>query len=176
MNRTALKLSSALCAVLLCASVASAQIPAYTEAGPIPSGLTSAQTLFVSNGGSESLFFPDSLSGDANRPYSQFYAALKATEKYDLVSDPSQADLVLYLRLVAFDCRSLSYQCTGTPDPRPMFRLTIYDRKTHYVLWTITEPIESAILLKNHDRNFDAALNALIREFEHVTGKTPAAP
>ncbi|HEV2133722.1 MAG TPA: hypothetical protein VGR47_05615 [Terracidiphilus sp.] len=176
MNRVALKLSSALCSALLCASVASAQIPAYTEAGPIPSALTSAKTFFVSNGGTVSQFFPDTFTGDANRAYSQFYAALKATGKYDLVGDPSQADLVLYLRLVARPCRSISYNCTGVPDPQPVFYLTIYDRKTHYVLWTITQPVDGAILLKNHDHNFDAALAVVVREFERVTGKTPVTP
>lgn len=176
MNRFASKIWSCICAALLCAAAASAQVPADTEAGPIPSALTAAKTVFVSNGGTVSQFFPDTFTGDANRAYSQFYGALKATGKYDLVGDPSQADLVLYLRLVARSCRSISYNCIGVPDPQPIFYLTVYDRKTHYVLWTVTQPIDSAILLKNHDRNFDAALSALIREFERITGKTPASP
>jgi hypothetical protein len=173
MNRFALKLSSALCAALICAA-ASAQVPAYKEAGPIPPALLAARTLFISNGGTVSQFFPDTFTGDANRAYSQFYAALKTTGKYGLVGDPSQADLVLYLRLVARSCRSISYNCVGVPDPQPIFYLTVYDRKTHYVLWTITQPVDSAILLKNHDHNFDAALAVVIREFERVTGKPPA--
>jgi hypothetical protein len=176
MNRVALKVSSAFCAMLVCAAAASAQVPAYTEAGPIPTALTAAKTLFVSNGGTVSQFFPDTFTGDANRAYSQFYAALKTTGKYDLVGDPFQADVVLYLRLVARPCHSISYNCIGVPDPQPIFYLTIYDRKTHYVLWTITQPVDSAILLKNHDRNFDAALAAVIREFERVTGKIPTTP
>jgi hypothetical protein len=176
MNCIASKLSFAFCAALLCAAAASAQIPAYTEAGPIPPALTTAKTVFVSNGGSDIRFFPISLSGDANRAYSQFYAALKATGKYDLVGDPSQADLVLYLRLDAAHCPWGETECIGTSEVLAEFRLTIYDRKTHYVLWTATEPIESALLQKNHDRNFDLALSAVIRDFEEVTGKAPANP
>ena len=46
----------------------------------------------------------------------------------------------------------------GSADALPFFKLTIYDRKTHFVLWTITEPIEIAHLQKTHDKNFDEAL------------------
>lgn len=173
MSRVALKLSSAICVALLSAA-AFAQVPAYTVAVPIPPGLVTAKSIFISNGGSDIRFFPISLSGDGNRAYSQFYAALKATGKYDLVGDPAQADLVLYLRLDAARCMWGETECIGTSDVLAEFRLIIYDRKTHYVLWTMAEPIESALLQKNHDRNFDSALTALIREFERVTGKTSA--
>lgn len=174
LKRVVLNLSFAICATLLCAAAAWAQVPAYTEAGPIPPDLRSAKAIFISNGGSDGELFPDSFSGDDNRPYSQFYAALKATGKYDLVSRPYQADFVLYLRLLVVYCHSKEAKCAGTNGLLPMFRLTIYDRQTHYVLWTITEPIESALLLKNQNRNFDAALSALVRDFERVTGKLPA--
>ena len=50
-------------------------------------------------------------------------------------------------------------------------KLTVYDRKTHYVLWAFTESIEIAYLQKTHDRNFDDALNAVLLEFESLSGK-----
>jgi len=53
--------------------------------------------------------------------------------------------------------------------------LVIYDGKTHYVLWTITESIAVAMLQKSHDRNFDDALTAILVDFETLTGKPPAA-
>ncbi len=43
-----------------------------------------------------------------------------------------------------------------------MFRLVIYDRPTHYVLWALTESIAPATLQKTHDHNFDEALAALV--------------
>ncbi len=56
-----------------------------------------------------------------------------------------------------------------------MLRLVVYDRKTHYVLWVLTESIEGALLQKSHDRNFDQALSNLVLDFESLTGKLPAA-
>ena len=55
-----------------------------------------------------------------------------------------------------------------------MFRLTVYDRKTHYVLWTITQSVELAFLQKTHDRNFDEALAGILGQFLAVTGKACA--
>jgi hypothetical protein len=175
MRRVALSMT-ALSLSLLCMAAAFAQVPASTQSGPIPPALLAAKSIFVSNGGSDTRFFPDTLGGDTNRSYSEFYAALKSTGKYDLVSDPSQTDLVLDLRLGAAHCPWGETECIGTHDVLAEFRLTIYDRKTHYVLWTIAEPIENALLKKNHDRNFETALSALIRDFEKITGKAPATP
>jgi hypothetical protein len=56
-----------------------------------------------------------------------------------------------------------------------MFRLVIYDRKSHYILWTLTRSIEQAYLQKTHDRNFDTALSALLLDFQALAGKAPAA-
>ena len=55
----------------------------------------------MSNAGADSGLFPEPFSGDPNRPYSEFYAALKAAGQFALVDDPGQANLVLELRLVA---------------------------------------------------------------------------
>jgi hypothetical protein len=38
-----------------------------------------------------------------------------------------------------------------------------------------TESIEIAYLKKTHDRNFDDALNAILFEFESLSGKAQAA-
>ncbi len=55
-----------------------------------------------------------------------------------------------------------------------MFRLLVYDRKTHYILWTVTESIEAAGSQKAHDKTFDQALSAVLNEFLYVAGKGPA--
>jgi hypothetical protein len=57
----------------------------------------------------------------------------------------------------------------GASDPVPMFRLVIYDRKTHYVLWALTESITEAYLQKTHDNNFDQALTALTMDLKRLT-------
>jgi hypothetical protein len=40
--------------------------------------------------------------------------------------------------------------------------LTILDTKTHFILWTITEPVESAILAKTWGKNFDHGISNLV--------------
>jgi hypothetical protein len=52
-----------------------------------------------------------------------------------------------------------------------MFRLVVYDAKTHFILWAFTESVDIAFLQKTHDRNFDEALTALVLEFESLAGK-----
>lgn len=141
---------------------------------PVPSALRTAKKIFVSNGGADSGLFASPFSGDTNRAYNQFYAGLQATRQFELVNDPAQADLVLELQLTAptGSTRSLeANKVNGAADPEPMFRLVVYDQKTHYVLWTITKSIEIALLQKTHDRNFDDALNRVLSGFQTITGK-----
>lgn len=174
MSRLSLGFRSVVCAALLSAVAALAKSPAPTPEAPIPPAVRSAQRLFVSNAGADSGLFPEPFSGDPNRPYNQFYAALKATGQFQLVSDPGDADLVLELQLAAPNGPTNGSKVNGASDPLPMFRLLVYDRKTHYVLWALTESIEGVIGQKAHDRTFDDALTALLGDFELLTGKTPA--
>lgn len=138
--------------------------------GPVPAAIVSAHTIFISNGGSDAGLFPSPFSGDANRPYDELYKALQADSHYQLVSDPSQADLVLELRLLAPPGPTNPNKAHGAADPEPQFRLVIYDRRTHYVLWALTQPIHWAILQRTHDRNFEDALNVLVKNFEALRG------
>src|ERR1700683_1202625 len=146
-------------------AVAFAQMPAYDQAGPVPPAITAAKTVFVSNAGSDSGLFPEPFSGDPDRPYTEFYSALKATGDFTLVGDPAQADLVLELRLVAPYGPSEANKQKGASDPLPMFRVVIYDGKSHYILWTVTSSIELAYLQKTHDKNFDTALTEVLDQF-----------
>ena len=52
-----------------------------------------------------------------------------------------------------------------------MFRLVIFDRKTHYVLWALTESIDIAYVQKTHDRNFDDALAAVLTDLKAVVNR-----
>jgi hypothetical protein len=113
---------------------------------------------------------PHLFTGDQDRPYTEFYAALKANGDYTLATDPSQADLVLELRLWSQQVPLNN----GPPNTLPMFRLVIYDSKSHYALWTITQSIEPAVLQKNQDRNLDQALSGVLSKFLYIAGKTTA--
>jgi len=52
--------------------------------------------------------------------------------------------------------------------------LVIWDRKTHYILWTLTESIPAAVGQKPHDHNFDEALSALTADLRELTRPTTA--
>jgi len=103
MSRLSFGFGSVVCAALLSAvaSLAHAQQFGATPPGPVPSAIRAAKKVFVSNGGSDIGLFPRPFSGDPNRAYNQFYAALKAAGQFELVSDPGEADLVLELQLLA---------------------------------------------------------------------------
>jgi hypothetical protein len=88
-----------------------------------------------------------------------------------MASDPSDADLVLELQLLAPTGPSSADKQKGASDPVPEFRLVIYDRKSHYILWTLTESIGVALLQKTHDRNFDDALSTLLVDFLRLAEK-----
>ena len=164
---------SALLAFIFAAAAALAQQPA--PAAPTPAPILSAKTIFISNGGADAGLFPEPFSGDPSRGYEELYAMLKAHSPYRLVDDPSQADLVLELRLTAPYGPSRPDKVEGTSDPLPMFTLIIYDRRSHYVLWTLTQTVEYAVLQKTHDRNFDTAISYLGGQFLALGGHAPNA-
>lgn len=178
MSKFGFGFQTAVCAALLTAASALAQQPAAAPRAPVPAALRSATKIFLSNAGADSGLFPSPFSGDPNRGYNQLYAGLQANAQFQLVADPADADLVLELQLTSpsGSTRSLDVnKVNGASNPVPMFRLVVFDRKTHYVLWAFTQSIEIAFLQKTHDRNFDDALTAILLEFESLSGKAQAA-
>ena len=163
-------------AALFLAVEAGAQAPAPPVLlAPVPPALLNAKTAFISNAGADSGLFPHPFSGDPDRAYSEFYAGIQSWGKYQLVADPSEADVVFELRLIAPYGPSAPNKQNGASDPVPMFRLVIFDRKTHYVLWALTESITVAFLQKTHDNNFDLALSALTLDLKRLTSAPPSA-
>ena len=152
-----------------------AQSTGSQAAGPVPPAIRAAKRIFVSNGGADSGLFPHPFSGDPNRAYNQLYAGLKTMGQWELVSDPAEADLVLELRLTAPYGPADPNKQKGASDPLPMLRLVVYDGKTHFVLWAMTETINEANLQKSHDRNFDDAVTAIAQDFRTLTAKAHAA-
>jgi hypothetical protein len=139
----------------------------------VPPAIVAAKRIFVSNAGADSGLFPEPFSGDTDRGYNQFFAALKATGEFELVPNPSDADLVLELQLIAPNGPTSGSKQNGASNPVPEFRLVIYDRKTHYILWTLTKSIGVALLQRTHDRNFDEALANILIDFQTLAGKLP---
>jgi hypothetical protein len=144
---------------------------------PIPAALLTGKTVFVSNAGADSGLFPEPFTGSPDRGYVDLYAGLKDWGRFTLVGDPANADLVFQLQLIAPNGPANANKQNGASDPLPMFRLVIFDRRTHYVLWALTESIDSAILQKTHDHNLDLAMTSLIIDLKRLFNQTtPATP
>jgi hypothetical protein len=175
-NVASLKLFLSVCAALLFAVEAGAQAPAPpVPLAPVPPALLNAKTVFLSNAGADSGLFPHPFSGDPDRAYNEFYAGIQSWGRYQVVTDPSEADVVLELQLIAPNGPSAPNKHNGASDPLPMFRLVIFDRKTHYVLWALTESIAVALLQKTHDNNFDLALTALTLDLRRLASAPTSA-
>jgi hypothetical protein len=165
------------CALGLLSGVAAtsqqAAPPAPTVVAPVPPLLLSAKKIFLSNAGADSGLFPHPFSGDPDRAYNQFYANVESWGRYQVVANPRGADLVFELQLTAPNGPSNANKQNGASDPLPMFRLVIYDRPTHYILWALTESIDPAVQQKTHDHNFDEALSTLMLDAGRLTKSLP---
>ena len=146
---------------------------------PIPQGLIAARKVFLSNGGADAGLFPHPFTGTQDRAYGAAYKALSADSRYTLVGTPAEADVVMFLQLKSPASSAGGDKKLGTEDALPLFSLVIYDRPTNYVLWTMSQTIDKANLQKTHDKNFDNALDLLLKQLSMVmsgTIPTPPAP
>jgi hypothetical protein len=122
---------------LACFTVQTARAQQTTPAAPVPSQIQQAQTIFLTNSGSDPNF-----PIDATKAYNDIYAALQTWGRYKLVNSLDQADLVFQLKGIApitdvgGGNRSGVYSVTS-----PTFQITIRDPKSNIALWTITSPV-----------------------------------
>ena len=121
---------------LLLASTPLIRAQQTAPAAPVPSQIQQAQTIFLTNSGSDPNF-----PIDATKAYNDTYAALQTWGRYKLVNSPDQADLVFQLKDVApitdvSGNRGGVYSVTS-----PAFQVTILDPKSNIALWTITSPV-----------------------------------
>ena len=144
-------------------------------AAPVPAQIITGRKAFVSNLGADtSLILPDHYSGGPERAYNEFYAALKSWGRYELVSVPGDADLILALSWVAPVGTTGVFQGSGGSQLDPQFRLTIVDPRTHTVLWAFTEHLEA--YGGTHDQGFDRAMARIVDDLKKLAGPPPAAP
>lgn len=160
--------------LLAIAPLLNAQNP---DRAPVPSEFQTAKKIFVAYGGGPS--DRSGYTGTDTRTYDQFFTALKTWGHYDLVSSPSDADLVFEISfacpLVPFTTSSLySGPVRSKSAYDPHFRLSVIDMKTHVTIWTVIEHIDLAVLQKNSDKNFDNAMTALVNDIAKFAGAAPA--
>ena len=136
---------------------------------PIPSQILDAKKIFISNGGQEGVPRLGTFSGEPERTYNQFYAAIKDWGRYELVSAPSDADLILEVSLAV-----PAGIFKGDPYV-PRFRLLVLDPKTHFTLWAFIENVDWAILAGNRNKNFDQGMTNLVNDFEKLASQPMVA-
>jgi hypothetical protein len=151
-------------------SFVSAQQAKGPATAPVPLQIGAAQKVFISNGGGESfetVIDQTVFNGGSDRPYNEFYAAMKAWSRYELVSSPADADLIFEVSWVLTD--------TGLRLPvLGQIRVLIIDLKTHVTLWNLIEYVRGAVLLGNRDKNFDQAMNTIMGRLKVLTGSAVA--
>jgi len=162
-----------LCAIVLLLqliAMSSAQQAKPAAVAPVPPLLLNAQRVFIANMGGESfetVIEQTVFNGGPDRPYNQFYGAMKTWGHYELVASPADADLVFEVSWVLSD--------TGLKLPvLGQLRVVVVDAKTHIPLWSFIQYVRGAFLLGNRDKNFDRAMNTIIVRLKGLVIPMPA--
>jgi hypothetical protein len=131
---------------------------------PVPAGITAGKRAFISNAGVDGTsLVAFKKAGGANQPYNEFYAAMKDWGRYELVSAPADADLVFEIRFAA------PLVAVGNVNPYgPELELAILDSKTHFRLWTLTQPVEGAVRKATWDKNFSQGMASLMANVKNL--------
>jgi hypothetical protein len=132
---------------------------------PVPSQILKGKTVFVSNDAPEIFDDVDTYSGGPNRAYSQFYSGIKTWRRYEIVSAPSNADLILQIHLI--NPHGTHVERRDIPD---QFQLAILDPRTNVLLWKVYQEIESSGFQEKRDKNFDQAIQDLINQLAKLAG------
>jgi len=143
----------------------------------IPAPMLTGMKVFVANAGWDEPFYEEPLfSGGPDRAYKQFYEATKAWRHYEIMSGPSDADILFEIgfSVPRTDVKAVRGEPLLFPIPYdPQFRLLIRDAKTNALLWAISEHVEWAITKGNRDKNFDKGIARLIDDLRRVCASEP---
>jgi hypothetical protein len=133
------------------------------EVAPVPSAIAAARKVFISNAGTDD---PSELfSGGPARCYNEFYRQIQALNRYELVSSPTDADIILEIRLLAPTAYAMD----------PVLRLRILDPKTRIVLWAFYGRAQGANLKRTYDRNLDIAIEKIVSDLKSIAGTAKLA-
>jgi len=158
-------------ALLALSSTAHAQQSKGPAPAPVPDQIARAQKVFIANAGGESfetVIDQTVFNGGPDRPYNEFYDAMKSWGRYEFVSSPANADLVL----------EISWNLADTGLRLPVLgqlRLRVIDPQSHVTLWSFVEYVRGAILLGNRDKNFDEAMNTVLSRLKQLASPPTSA-
>jgi len=145
----------ACCAVPVCSQQKSSAAKGINNlAAPVPTPLLNGKRAFISYELGDVAAFPSAYSGGPERAYSEFYAQMKAWGRFQLVMDPSDADVVFAVRFV------------DSPGSLPQIRVGISDGKTHVALWGFVEQVDPAMQKKHRDASFTQSVQLLVSDVQ----------
>jgi hypothetical protein len=131
---------------------------------PLPTAITSAHKVFLSNRGGSDL------------AYDAFYQEMKKWGKYEVVGSPDDAELVVELsyEVVHEGTRVWSSTNTYTNTTQihsaqvidPQLILTIYDARTRNSLWSTIDHRRLARLEKNREKEMINSAERLVEELQ----------
>jgi hypothetical protein len=146
----------------------SADVGVNSVRAPIPTPLLNGKKAFISYELGDVTAFPDAYSGGPERAYGEFYSAMKTWNRYELVADPNDADVVFAVRFV------------DPPNPVPQIRIGVADAKTHITLWGFVEQVDFKFRKKNRDVAFTDSVKLLVADIQTLIGQNdtplPASP
>lgn len=142
----------------------SAEVGINNVNAPVPDPLLKGKRAFISYELGDVTAFPSSYSGGPERAYGEFYAQMKAWGRYELVSDPKNADVIFAVRFV--DPPSI---------PHPQIRIGIMDAGARVSLWGFVEEVDFAFFKKHRDQAFTATVKQLVADVQTLVEPGSAA-
>ena len=162
--------SVAVALFILPVGLAGQNVPNQVPPAPVPTQISSAKKVFVSNAGGDELdprrF--DFRAVDPNRVYNQLYASIKAAGKFQLVLAPADADVVLQARF-SQSVTALEFHIGGSGDP--ILKLAVLDPKSNVLLWAFSETVPAATgphSQQKREDNFNQALTKVLNDFNSL--------
>lgn len=153
------------CGVFGLAQTRSSAATGINRAGaPVPDPILKGKRAFISYELGDVTAFPRGYSGGPERAYSEFYSAMKAWGRYELVTDPKEAEVIFAVRFVA------------PPETAAQIRIGILDPGGRVSLWGFVEQVDPAFRKKNRDAQFTDTISQLMTDIKMLveSNGTPA--
>lgn len=157
-------ISGTLAMTLLSGLYLQAQQPTEPPPAPVPAQITAGRKAFISNASGEAITPP----GTADLTYRQFYASMKSWGRYELVSVPADADVVLEIRYET----PFGPVNNGNQGQYPQIRLSILDPKTHVILLAFVHPVVQVARKSTGIQNFQGAMDAILSDIKALASPT----
>jgi hypothetical protein len=170
-RRTASLIAVTLVMALAGAGALSAQSTTSSPSAPLPAQIFAAKRIFISNAAGETL------DGTAvsELAYNGMYADMRSWGHYALASTPVDADLIFEIRYAApLGPASNLFPSSSSSTPTfPQICLSIYDPKTHVVLWAFSELMVST-KHKSDREHFDETLTNVVNRVKALVAQASA--